>query len=272
MTRGVQEGNGIAVDLNRVGTDMLRDAAGLAGDHIGLTHGIEEAGLAVVDVAHDHDDGAAAHQFVFRIYMVVNEAFFDGDNDLPLHLAAQLCGDEFRRVEVDGLIDGGHDTVFDEDLDQLRGGLLHAGGQLAHGDLVGDFHRQRRLLDDLKLQPPHLLLLLVAALVAHRAFVLILIFALVADLLLAAGVILHPLGHQIVHPVVKAVGVDGDGLGVDHAAFPLALLHLGLLRLFGGLGLGLSGRGLGGLFFRALGCFLGLLLLRRGRYSKHLCD
>ena len=34
---------------------MLGDAAGLAGRHLGLADGVEQARLAVVDVAHDGD-------------------------------------------------------------------------------------------------------------------------------------------------------------------------------------------------------------------------
>ena len=35
---------------------MLGDAAGLARDHVGVADGVEEPGLAMVDVTHDRDD------------------------------------------------------------------------------------------------------------------------------------------------------------------------------------------------------------------------
>jgi hypothetical protein len=38
-----------------IGADMLRDAAGLARDDIGLADRVEQRGLAVVDMAHDRD-------------------------------------------------------------------------------------------------------------------------------------------------------------------------------------------------------------------------
>ena len=42
-----------------IGTDVLGDAAGFAGDDVRLTNGVEQRGLAVVNVAHDgHDRGA----------------------------------------------------------------------------------------------------------------------------------------------------------------------------------------------------------------------
>ena len=202
---------------------MLRDAAGLAGDDVRLADGVEQACLAVVDVAHDDDDRAARDELVLGVLMVVDEALLDGHNDLALDLAAHLRGDEFRRVEVDGLVDRGHDAVLEQGLDDLGRGLLHAGGQLADGDLIGDLHGQRGLLDDLQAQAAHLLLLLVALLRAEgRLFAALgLILVLAGDLLLAAGEILRALGDEHVHAVVKAVGVDGDGRGIDEIR-PLA--------------------------------------------------
>ena len=59
VTRGVDEGDLalFAVDLggHLVGADGLGDATGLAGDHVGLADGVEQLGLAVVDVTHDGD-------------------------------------------------------------------------------------------------------------------------------------------------------------------------------------------------------------------------
>ena len=198
--------------------------------------------------------------------MVVDEALLDGHNDLALDLAAHLRGDEFRRVEVDGLVDRGHDAVLEQGLDDLGRGLLHAGGQLTDGDLIGDLHGQRGLLDDLQAQAAHLLLLLVALLRAEgRLFAALgLILVLAGDLLLAAGEILRALGDEHVHAVVKAVGIDGDGRGIDDAALALALLLLGFGGLVGALR---SGRGICGrsAALCGLGCGLrGLCLLRLG--------
>ena len=53
---------------------MLRDAAGLAGDDVRFADGVEQACLAVVDVAHDDDDRAARDELVLGVLMVVDEA------------------------------------------------------------------------------------------------------------------------------------------------------------------------------------------------------
>ena len=56
VARRVDEGDQFAVALYLVGADVLGDAAGLAGSHARLADGVEEARLAVVNVAEDGDD------------------------------------------------------------------------------------------------------------------------------------------------------------------------------------------------------------------------
>ena len=59
VTRGVDERHEtlVALELGQhlVGTDVLRDAAGLALADVGLTDRVQQSGLTVVDVAHDGD-------------------------------------------------------------------------------------------------------------------------------------------------------------------------------------------------------------------------
>ena len=52
------------VVVHLVGTDGLRDAAGLARDDVGLADRVEQAGLAVVDVTHDGDDRRPGDELV----------------------------------------------------------------------------------------------------------------------------------------------------------------------------------------------------------------
>ncbi len=56
---GVDEGDQLPVVVDLVGADVLGDAAGLAGHHVGLADAVQEERLAVVDVAHDGHDGRA---------------------------------------------------------------------------------------------------------------------------------------------------------------------------------------------------------------------
>ena len=290
---GIQKRDHIPVHVHSVSADVLGDAAGFFRSDGGLADGVQQGGLAVVNVTHDHYDGGAGLQLFGGIHMVVDDLLLDGDGDFLLHLAAHLGGHELGGVKIDGLVDGGHDAVLHQALDDLSGGLLHPGSQLAHGDLLGNLHRQRCLPGDLHLQAAHFLLLLVPGLAAAELAGLLLIALLTllaADALLAALIILHLLGDQIVH-VGKASGVDLHGGGVHHPALPLPFRLLGLVclgRLRAGrggllgtvliLGLGLRLRllGLRGLLGFLLGSLglggfgLGRLRLRRGLHGKHL--
>ncbi len=64
MARRIQEGDGLAVHLHLIGADVLGDAAGLAGRHGGVADGVQQGGLAVVHVAHDHHHGGTGDQIL----------------------------------------------------------------------------------------------------------------------------------------------------------------------------------------------------------------
>ena len=277
VTRRVQEGDGLAVQLDLIGADVLGDAAGLAGGHGRIPNGVQKGGFAVIHVAHDHHYRGTGDQVLRLVLGHVDELFLNGDHDFLFHLAAHFLGDEGGGVVVDHLGQGGHDAVFHQGLDHLRAGFLHPAGQLAHGNLVGNLDGQGRFLGDLQLEAAHLLGLLLPAL-AGEGNLAPLFAAGVAELLLvllpvpASAGSAAALGH-VLKLLVVFVQVDVGGLpGVHHLGLGhpgRGLLGLGgrlrrLLRLpllLGTLGLDgllrLLGTG------RALAGGLGLLGLRR---------
>ena len=276
VTRGIQEGDGLAVDLHLIGADVLGDAAGLAGGHMGIADIVQQAGLAVVHVAHDHHHGSAGHQILFLVLMVVDQLFLDGDHHFLLHLAAHLLGDDGGGVEVDHLAQRGHDAVLHQALDHFRAGLFHAAGQLAHGDLVGDLHGDRGVLDDLQPQPAHTVGLLLLALVGHGAVLALfgvaeLLLALQLVLVTASAAVVASVGH-VLQLLIVLVQIHVGGLaGIHH----LLLGHAGhgLLGLLSALLIALGLRLLLGLLpvLALLSALLGLLLFRLRLLLLHLC-
>ena len=255
---GVQERDGLAVDLHLICADVLGDAARLAGGHMGVADIVQQTGLAVVHVTHDHHHRRPGHQILVLVLVVVDEALLNGDHHFLLHLAAHLLGDDGGGVEVDHLAQRGHNAVLHQALDHLCAGFLHAAGQLAHADLVRDLHLDGGFLGDLQLELSHLLSLVLTALVGeHLAALTVLV---IAEFLLAAllGHPLAPLAAQLFQTLVI--------LGQVHVA-ALAGIHQLFLRHTGG---GLSG-GCG--FVQPLG-LLGRGLLRRllGRLLLRLLD
>ena len=78
-----------------IGADVLGDAARFARDDIGLANGVEQRGLAVIDVAHDGDDRRARRQILVGVGRV-EQAFLDvgfGDAlDGVAHFVGHQCG------------------------------------------------------------------------------------------------------------------------------------------------------------------------------------
>ena len=135
------------------GADALGDAAPLAGRHGGLADAVEQARLAVVDVAHDGHDRRPLDELAGVVLLEEGHLRGGCGHGLALdlaarlgrpglgHLVAQLLGDERCRVTVDGLVDGGEDAAADELADDVRGVDADELGQLLDGDRVGDLHR-----------------------------------------------------------------------------------------------------------------------------------
>ena len=87
--------------LDLVGADVLGDAAGLAGDDVGLADRVEQRRLAVVDVAHDGDDRRPRHEVARRRRRRSNRPSSTSDSATRRDGVADLLGDELGGVGVD---------------------------------------------------------------------------------------------------------------------------------------------------------------------------
>ncbi|MNX73473.1 hypothetical protein D3C86_1048710 [compost metagenome] len=133
VARGVEEGDELVVDLDLVGADVLGDAAGLARGDAGLADGVQQGGLTVVDVTHDGDDGRTGQQVGLVLDLDLDGGFlFHGVDQLEgvLHLGHDHLGG----LQLERLVDGRHDPLHEEALDDL--GLLdaHLVGELLDRD------------------------------------------------------------------------------------------------------------------------------------------
>src|SRR5699024_7933104 len=135
VTRGVDEGQRtlllLVLDLHLVGADVLGDAAGLPGADLRLPDRVQQAGLAVVDVAHDGHDGRSRQAV---LVVLLGELGVAIDVEVPqllallvlrgddLDLVAQLLAQQAEGVLVQRLGRGGHLAHREHDGDQ-RGGV-----------------------------------------------------------------------------------------------------------------------------------------------------
>ncbi|MNS63753.1 hypothetical protein D3C72_968560 [compost metagenome] len=138
VARGVQEGDALAVfQTHLIGADVLGDAAGFAARHIRGAQGVEQRGLAVVDVAHDGHD-RRTRRGGFLVVGLGQEAGFDVGFRHALDGHAELFGHQFGGVGVDHVVDLHHQTLTHQELDDVDAADGHPVGQLLHGDDVGD--------------------------------------------------------------------------------------------------------------------------------------
>ena len=137
---GVDEGDLAAERRGHlIGADMLRDAAGFAGDHVGLADGVEQRGLAVVDVAHDGHDRRALLLVVVHIARV-EQALFHVRLGHALDGVPEFFGDQLGAVGIDHVGDLVHLPLLHEHLDHVHGPLRHAVGEFLDGDRLGNDH------------------------------------------------------------------------------------------------------------------------------------
>ena len=133
----VDEGDLLAVLLDLVGADMLGDAAGLAGDDVGLADGVEKRRLAVVDVAHDGDDRRPRHLILVAIGLG-EQTFLDVGFGDAADRVAHFLGDELGDVGVDDVVDLEELALLHQELDDVDAALGHAVGEFLDGDRLGN--------------------------------------------------------------------------------------------------------------------------------------
>ncbi len=116
---------------------MLGDAAGLAGDDVGLAHGVEQRRLAVVDVAHDRDHRGTLDEVlrgVLELRLLVDVVGRVDDLDLLV----ELVGEDLDRVVGQRLGERGHLAQLHQLLDDLGD---------RHAEVLGDVLDRRAGVD-----------------------------------------------------------------------------------------------------------------------------
>ena len=118
-------------DLHLVGADVLGDAAGFAFGYVGGADGVEQAGLAVIDVAHDGDhrrtgDGVEDRLVLLldglRIVVLLNLILKADDRALGSEVAGHVAGEVF----AERLVDGGEDATSQQARNQILGADVRA--------------------------------------------------------------------------------------------------------------------------------------------------
>jgi hypothetical protein len=121
VARRVQEGDLLVAVVDLVGADVLGDAARLARRHLRLPDGVQQRGLAVVDVAHDGDHGRARDEILVGVLERRLGVRLVGRVD-DLDLLVELVRQHLDGVVAQRLRERGHLPQLHELLDDLGDG------------------------------------------------------------------------------------------------------------------------------------------------------
>ncbi len=123
VARRIDERNPPAVLLDRVGANVLRDAAAFAAHHVDADDPVQQRRLAVVDVAQERDHRRPLDEIgriVFLLLEVGEHLVFQADRLLEFDVDAQLGRDQLRHFRIHDRGDRGHDAFVHEDAQDLR--------------------------------------------------------------------------------------------------------------------------------------------------------
>ena len=146
VARGVDEGDLLAAFRrgHLIGADMLGDAAGFAGNHVGMAERVEQRGLAVIDVAH-HGHDRRTRFGIGGIVDDIEQAFLDVGRGHALDGVAQFLGDQLRGVGIDHVGDLVHRALLHQQPDHVDRALGHAVGEFLDIDGFRDDHLANQL-------------------------------------------------------------------------------------------------------------------------------
>ena len=134
---GVDEGQQLTAPLHLVSADVLGDPTGLACDHVRMTDPVEKQRLAVVDVAHDGDDGRSYLQVLVLVLKFLAAEELGPECSLLLltwvdqpDLRADLRGEQADHVVGERLGRGDHLALEQEETHDVASGPIEARAEL----------------------------------------------------------------------------------------------------------------------------------------------
>ncbi|CDA60994.1 conserved domain protein [Clostridium sp. CAG:169] len=136
MSRGIQEGDWLAADVDLVRTDVLGDTACLGGGDIRMTNGVKDGGLTVVYVTHNNNDRRTLYLLFVLILAVVEQTVLDGNDHLTLDLCTDFHCNQCSGIVVDDVRHRLHLAQCHQAFDNLCRLNFQLESQVADGDFI----------------------------------------------------------------------------------------------------------------------------------------
>ena len=123
MPRRIEEGDRLPLYGNGISADMLRDAARFTRRNVRTAYFVEQRGLAVIDVAHDRDDGRT-HDGAFvaggLAFVDFVERFLGGLFGFVFEFYPEIVRYIRRRIVINGIVDGLCDAFLEQAFGDLH--------------------------------------------------------------------------------------------------------------------------------------------------------
>ena len=140
VTGGVDEDDGLVLEEDLGGSDVLGDPSVFLGGHVGVADGVQKRGLPVVDMAHDGDHrGTFAEGLLSALGLLFTNIFedlvFEADG-LALH--PEEVEDHLGLFQGEALVDGVENPFGQELLENVFRLDAHLLGEVLDGHPFGD--------------------------------------------------------------------------------------------------------------------------------------
>ena len=137
VARRVDEHDLAAVDVNLRRADVLRDSSGLSRGDFRFADRVEQAGFAVIDVAHHSHHGRARHK-IFRLFFLGDFRTTSSSNVMHVDDAVERFRKARRCRRVERLVDAGEDPAIQQNFQDFLGAHIELFRQIADRHSFGD--------------------------------------------------------------------------------------------------------------------------------------
>ena len=143
VTRRIHEHHRTLAHHHLVRADVLRNSARFARRYVRFANRIEQARLAVIDVAHHRDHRRPRLQIFLGLFLrnLENHFLFEGNH---AHDAIECFRDLRRRGNIKRLVDARENTAIHQRLQQILRANVELFREFANRDAFGDLHIARR--------------------------------------------------------------------------------------------------------------------------------
>ena len=131
MARRVEEYDVSIVRGDVIGADMLGNATGFALGHARRSDGVEERGLAVIDVAH-HGHDRRSRDGIFRLHFLRFHLEHVLLERAKLYFRSELTRDHRRRFSIDRAVDRHHEPLVEQLLENILHPLIQLVSEVLH--------------------------------------------------------------------------------------------------------------------------------------------